>query len=269
MKIWLSGFSKALAWLTTAHHYESFDVQYEYCSFLWCNPSTTAEKNSKYHLVRIGKAKLKISCHKHRPWCIKPFWCSYAWSLGFTVPLRILILILINVPCSNENTGFYTLVDLPDQDVLNVIRVLLALGRYELASSPLTAPTNAVSTRLTGNTNTISFDFLRELSSLMSRGTVPIKKPTQTIRETSLQHLWKCDSRQFTPYCHYYLTGPVGLLCCGITSLCITTTICPASPLGRRLRLSKSGFLRVNFRQEKPDRHVSLPTHIRMRCSAS
>lgn len=45
------------------------------------------------------------------------------------MPLHFLILILINVPCSNENTGFYMLVDLPDQDLLNVIRALLALGR--------------------------------------------------------------------------------------------------------------------------------------------
>lgn len=50
-------------------------------------------------------------------------------TLGLPVQMRILILILINVPCANENTGFYTLVDLPDQDGLNVIRVLLALRK--------------------------------------------------------------------------------------------------------------------------------------------
>lgn len=48
---------------------------------------------------------------------------------GLPAQMRILILILINVPCTNENTGFYTLVDLPDQDGLNVIRVLLALRK--------------------------------------------------------------------------------------------------------------------------------------------
>lgn len=50
-------------------------------------------------------------------------------TLGFLAQMRIFILILINVPCTNENTGFYTLVDLPDQDGLNVIRVLLALRK--------------------------------------------------------------------------------------------------------------------------------------------
>lgn len=50
-------------------------------------------------------------------------------TLGLPVQMRILILILINVPCTNENTGFYTLVDLPDQDGLNAIRVLLALRK--------------------------------------------------------------------------------------------------------------------------------------------
>lgn len=45
------------------------------------------------------------------------------------MPSHVLILILINVPCSNENTGFYTPVDLPDQDGLDVIIDLLALGR--------------------------------------------------------------------------------------------------------------------------------------------
>lgn len=48
--------------------------------------------------------------------------------------MHIFILILINVPCTNENTGFYTLVDLPDQDGLNVIRVLLALRK--ISTSP-------------------------------------------------------------------------------------------------------------------------------------
>ena len=54
--------------------------------------------------------------------------------LGFPVQMRFFILILINVPCTNENTGFYTLVDLPDQNGLNVIRVLLDLGR--ISTSP-------------------------------------------------------------------------------------------------------------------------------------
>lgn len=48
--------------------------------------------------------------------------------------MHIFILILINVPCTNENTCFYTLVDLPDQDGLNVIRVLLALRK--ISTSP-------------------------------------------------------------------------------------------------------------------------------------
>lgn len=55
-------------------------------------------------------------------------------TLGFPAQMRILILILINVPCTNENTGFYTLVDLSDQDGLNVIRVLLALRK--ISTSP-------------------------------------------------------------------------------------------------------------------------------------
>lgn len=50
-------------------------------------------------------------------------------SLSLTASLHILILLLINVPCSNENTCFYTLVDLPDQDALNVIRAVLASGK--------------------------------------------------------------------------------------------------------------------------------------------
>lgn len=45
------------------------------------------------------------------------------------MPFRFLVLIVINVPCFNEYTGFYMLVDLPDQDLLNVIRALLASGR--------------------------------------------------------------------------------------------------------------------------------------------
>lgn len=55
-------------------------------------------------------------------------------TLGFPAQMSIFILILINVPCTNENTGFYTLVDLPDQDGLNVIRVLLALRK--ISTSP-------------------------------------------------------------------------------------------------------------------------------------
>lgn len=53
---------------------------------------------------------------------------------GFPAQMHIFILILINVPYTNENTGFYTLVDLPDQDGLNVIRVLLALRK--ISTSP-------------------------------------------------------------------------------------------------------------------------------------
>lgn len=45
-------------------------------------------------------------------------------TLGLPPQMLIFILILINVPCTNEYTGFYMLVDLPDQDGLNVIRVL-------------------------------------------------------------------------------------------------------------------------------------------------
>lgn len=47
-------------------------------------------------------------------------------------------------------------------------------------------------------------------------------------------------TRQYIPRGHYYLTGLVGLLYCRITSLCITTTICPRSPWRRSLRLPRS-----------------------------
>lgn len=55
--------------------------------------------------------------------------CSCGRSLGFAAPSRIFILILINVPCSNENTGFYTPAGSTHPRALNVISVLLALGR--------------------------------------------------------------------------------------------------------------------------------------------
>lgn len=82
------------------------------------------------------------------------------------------------------------------------------------------------------------------------------KMATKTMSGTSMQHLWKYDSRQFIPYCHYYLTGPVGLLYCRITSPCIATTICPRFPGGRCLRLPRSRFLAVSFRQKKPDSYM-------------
>lgn len=55
----------------------------------------------------------------------------------------------------------------------------------------------------------ITFYFLKEW--LFDESVYQFKKATKTMSGTSMQHLWKYDSRQFIPYCHYYLTGPVGL----------------------------------------------------------
>lgn len=56
--------------------------------------------------------------------------------MGLAAPLRILILIIINVRCTNENTGFYTPIGPTHPQVLNVIMVLLALKRYALELRP-------------------------------------------------------------------------------------------------------------------------------------
>lgn len=59
------------------------------------------------------------------------------------------------------------------------------------------------------------------------------EEASQAMSGTAAQHLWKYGSRQFVPYCHYYLTGPGGLLYCRITSLCIATAICPGFSPGK------------------------------------
>lgn len=52
-----------------------------------------------------------------------------SWPLDFAMPFRILIFILINVSYSNENTDLYTLVDLPVEDALRVVKHVLASSR--------------------------------------------------------------------------------------------------------------------------------------------
>lgn len=152
--------------------------------------------------------------------------------------LCVFVLILISVPCSNENAVFDTLVDLPHQQTLNVIRDLFALGRWAVASSTIKqSPIKAASPQCAETTTT---------NILFPEGIMLFDGSGYQFKKASTPTTCGNMTYQYIPCCYYYLAGAVGLLCCRITSLCIATTICPWSPWRRRLRLPRSCFLSVS-----------------------